>query len=129
MKKNRNSEMGSARLKFLVAMTIIIGGGYLGYQYIPVAFQAYQYKDLMQHYTEVAGAQGYKPGWAADQLAKSAVEYQIPPNLSITPGQKEGRVEVRVQYSVPIEMLPGGLWTYNYEFDHTARSTAFLVIK
>jgi hypothetical protein len=129
MNKNRKNEMGGARLKFLVISTIIISCAYMGYQYIPVAFQAYQYKDLMQHYADVAGAQGYKPGWAGDQLAKSAAEYQIPPNVSITPVVRESRVEVRVQYSVPIEMLPGGLWTYSYDFDHTVKSTAFYIIK
>jgi hypothetical protein len=33
---------------------------------------------------------------------------------------------VRVQYVTPIE-FPG--YTYNYEFDHTVKSTAFLVVK
>jgi hypothetical protein len=126
MKKNRKNEMGSARLKFVIVMAIIITGAYTGYLYVPVAFQAFQYKDLMQHYVDVAGAQGYPPSWAATQLSKSGAEYQVPPDAVITPAQRESRVEVRVQYSVPIE-FPG--YTYSYEFDHTVKSTAFIVMK
>ena len=126
MNKTRKSEMGSARLKFIVVMAIIICGAYGGYLYVPVAFQAYQYKDLMQHYVDVAGAQGYPPSWAATQLAKSGAEYQVPENVIITPSSKESRVELRVQYSKPIE-FPG--YTYTYEFDHTVKSTAFITVK
>ena len=126
MNKSRKNEMGSARLKFVVVMTIIICGAYAGYLYVPVAFQAYQYKDLMQHYVDVAGAQGYPPSWAATQIAKNAAEYQVPDNAIITPARNENRVELRVQYSKPIE-FPG--YTYTYEFDQTVKSTAFIVVK
>ncbi len=37
--------------------------------------------------------------------------------------QRDNRLEVRVQFVRPIE-FPG--YTYNYEFDHTVKSTAFL---
>jgi hypothetical protein len=126
MNTNRKSEMGSARLKFILVMAVILGGAYAGYMYIPVAFQAYKYKDLMQHYVDVAGAQGYQPAWAADQLSKSAAEYEVPANAIITPSNRESRVEVRVQFSRPIDFLG---YTYTYEFDHTVKSTAFIVVK
>ena len=115
-----------ANLKFLTVMVILVVTAYAAYLYVPVAFQANAYKDLMQHYADVAGAQGYSPSWAGEQLMKSGAEYDVPPNAIITPAQRENRVQIRVQFVRPIE-FPG--YTYNYEFDHTVRSTAFLALK
>ena len=122
----KSSERGSGRLQFLIVMTIIVAVAYAGYLYIPVSFHAHTYKDLMQHYVDVAATQGYEPSWVSQQLLKSAAEHDVPPNAVVTPLRRDERVEVRVQYVKPIE-FPG--YTYNYEFDHTVRSTAFLVVK
>lgn len=126
MQMQRSGERGSANLKFLIVMAILVSVAYAGYLYVPVAFEAKAYKDLMQHYADVAVAQGYSPSWAGEQLMKSGAEYSVPQNAIITPGQKDNRVEVRVQFVREIE-FPG--YTYNYEFDHTVRSTAFLAFK
>ncbi len=126
MQRRRSGERGSANVKFVIVMTILIGTAYAGYLYVPVAIQAKAYKDLMQHYVDVAAAQGYSPSWAGEQLMKNAAEYDVPPNALITPAQRENRVEVRVQFVRTIE-FPG--YTYNYEFDNTVKSTAFLSFK
>ena len=122
----RSGERGSANLKFVIVLTLLGACAYAGYLYIPVAFQANTYKDLMQHYVDVAAAQGYHPSWVAEQLLKSAPEYDVPANAIITPAQRDNRIEVRVQYVRAIE-IPG--YTYNYEFDQTVKSTAFLAFK
>ena len=126
MRMKRSGERGSANVKFLIVIVILAAGAYAGYLYIPVAFQAHAYKDLMQHYADVAAAQGYQPSWAGEQLAKSASEYDVPPTAIITPAQRDNRIEVRVQFVRVIE-FPG--YTYNYEFDQTVKSTAFLSFK
>jgi len=122
----RSSERGSANLKFLIVITILGASAYAGYLYIPVAFQANAYKDLMQHYADVAATQGYPPSWVGEQLMKSAAEYDIPASAVITPAHRENRIEVRVLYVREIEFLG---YTYNYEFDQTVKSTAFLTFK
>ena len=121
-----SKERGSARLKFLLVMIIIAVVAYGGYVFVPVAYQAYIFKDLMQHDVDVAAAQGYKPTWVGEQLKKSLPEYDIPQDATITPTQEDNRVAVRVQFTRPLE-FPG--YTYQYEFDHTAKSTPFLSIK
>lgn len=126
MQMHRSSERGSASLKFLIVMALIGACAYGGYLYVPVAYQAKVFKDLMQHYVDVAATQGYKPTWAQQQLMKNAPEYDIPADALYTAVQRDNRVEVRVQYVRAIE-LPG--YTYNYEFDHTVKSTAFLDFK
>lgn len=122
----RPTERGGARLKFIVVVLIVGIVGYAGYLYIPVQFDAFRFKDLMQHDADVAATQGYPVTWVTDQLKKSLVEFNVPPDAIITPTQQENRVFVRVQYTRPIE-FPG--YTYQYEFDHTAKSTAFLTVK
>src|SRR6266511_1360052 len=122
----RRSERGSARLKFIIVVAIIAIVAYSGYQFIPVAYQAYQFRDLMQHDVDTAVALGRPTSWIKEQLTKSAAEYGIPANAVITPAQDNNRMEVRVQYIQPIE-FPG--FVYNYEFDHTAKSATFLSVK
>lgn len=122
----RTGELGGARLKFLIVILVLASLAYVGYLYIPVAYDAYLYKDLMQHDVDVCVTQGYQPSWVVEQLTKAARDYNVPSNAVITPVQRDNRIEVRVQFTRPID-LPG--YTYQYEFDHTARSTAFLTIK
>ena len=126
MQMRRSGERGNANLKFLIVMAILCSAAYAGYLYVPVAFQAKAYKDLMQHYTDVAATQGYPPAWAGEQLLKSGPEYDVPPDAAITPLRRDNRLEVRVQFVRAIE-FPG--YTYNYEFDHTVKSSAFLTFK
>ena len=123
---SRSGEHGGARLKFIMVVLVVAIIGYAGYLYIPVAYQAYYLKDLMQHDVDVAATQGYPVAWVGDQLKKSAAEYNIPANAVITPIQQENRVFCRVQFTRPIE-FPG--YTYQYEFDYTAKSTTFFSIK
>jgi anaerobic selenocysteine-containing dehydrogenase len=126
MQMHRSGERGSASLKLVIVMLLLGACAYAGYLYIPVAFQANTYKDLMQHYADVAAAQGYPPAWAGEQLKKSAPEYEVPPNAIYTLSQRDNRVEIRVQYVRVVE-FPG--YSYNYEFDQTVKSTAFLTFK
>jgi len=123
---NRQGERGGARLKFVIVMVVIAVVAYAGYLYMPVAYDAYYFKDVMQNKVDMAVTQGYETVWVRDQLVKSGPEYHVPPDALITPTAKDNRVEVRVQFTRPIQ-LPG--YTYNYEFDYTAKSTAFITIK
>lgn len=119
----RSSERGGASLKFLIVMAILGSCAYAGYIYVPVAYNAHNFKDLMQHYVDVASAEGKPPAWAAEQLMKNFKDYDVPATAVVTPNKRDNRIEVRVQFVKPVE-FPG--YTYNYEFDNTATSTAFL---
>ena len=122
-KMSGNAQRGSARLKFLLVITIIGVSAYAAYLYVPVAYQAYLLRDKMQHDVDVAATQGYPVSWVHDQLVKSASEYDMPADAVILPAQKDNRVEVQVRFIRPIA-FPG--YTYEYQFDYTAKSTAFL---
>ena len=126
MVTSRSNERGGARLKFILVMAVICAVGYVAYLYLPIDYNAYVWKDLMQHKVDVAATQGYPAKWVDDQLKKSAPEYGIPPEAEITASPLDQRIQVHVQFTKPIE-FPG--YTYEYEFDHTAKSTVFLTIK
>ena len=122
----RNSELGGARLKLIIALALIAVVAYSGYLYIPVAIDAYYFKDAMQNKVNLAAAQGYDAAWISNQLSKSKAEFHVPDDAVISPAQREGRMEVRVQFTRPIS-FPG--FTYNYNFDYTAQSTSFLTVR
>ena len=122
----RASERGGARAKFIIFIALFVIVAYVGYMYIPVAVDAYYFKDIMQNKVDAAAVQGFDAAWVTDQLKKSQREYHVPDEAVISPSTKDNRVEVRVQFTRPIS-FPG--FTYNYEFDHTAKSTSFLTVK
>jgi len=121
--KRIGNEQGGARLKLVVFIIIFAAIIYAGYLYIPVAVDAYYFKDVMQNMVNQAEAQGKDPAWLKDQLVKSEPDYHVPSDAVITVNQPEKRLEVRVQFKRPIS-LPG--YTYEYEFDSTVQSTTFL---
>ncbi len=123
---HHRGERGGARLKLIIFLAIVAIAGYAAVMYIPVAVDAYYFKDAMQNKVNLAAAQGYDGSWLSDQISKSKAEHNVPDNAVITPAQKEGRVEVRVQFTRPISTP---IFTYNYEFDYTAQSTTFLTPK
>jgi hypothetical protein len=123
--QTRNAQ-GSARLKLILFIAIVAIAAYAAYLYVPVAIDAYYFKDSMQNKVNLAAAQGYDSAWLADQIGKSRAEYHVPDDAVISPSQSEGRMQVRVQFTRPIS-FPG--FTYNYNFDYTALSTSFLTPK
>jgi len=118
-----NNERGGARLKLIVFIIIFGVIIYVGCLYIPVAVDAYYFKDVMQNMVNQGTAQGNSTSWLRDQLVKSEPDYHVPPEAVITPTIEDKRMSVRVQFTRPIS-FPG--YTYNYEFDYTAQSTTFL---
>jgi hypothetical protein len=123
MMMTRNSERGGARLKFLIVLAILICLGYAGYQFVPIAFQGYKIKDMMQNKVDTAVTLGYPASWVKEQITSSAYDFGIPSDALIAPIQQDNRMTVRVRFTTPIE-FPG--YTYQYEFDYTAKSGSFL---
>ena len=124
--RTTSSERGGARLKFIIAITVFAVVVYVGYLYIPIAVDAYYFKDVMQNKVDLAATQGYETNWVRDQLDKSKAEYHVPPEAIIAPTKQDNQMLVRVQFTRPIS-FPG--YTYSYDFDYTAKSTTFLTVK
>ena len=120
----RHGERGGARLNFILVAVAIALAGYSAYNYAPVAYDAFLFKDFMQ---ETVNKAAYPPGqtndWVTQQLRAAAKDYDLPPDMSVNVQKEEGHITARVQWSRPVQ-LPG--YTYDYRFDHTARSSGFI---
>jgi hypothetical protein len=117
---DRRGERGGTRLKFLIVLIVLAAVAYSGYNYIPVAYQAYLLKDYMQQTVDKAAAMGQPADWVVTQLKASSAQYNVPPNADIKAQMNNGRMEARVRFSQPVA-LP--FYTYLYSFDNTTRST------
>ena len=117
-------ERGGSRLNFLIVLLIIALVGYSAYNYAPVEFNAYRFKDFMQ---ETVNKAAYPPGqtneWVTQQLRAAASDYNLPPDMNVGVQRDEGHITVRVQWTRPVK-LPG--YIYEYKFDHTVHSSGFI---
>ena len=122
--QGRRGERGGARFNFIVILIIIALAAYSAYNYVPVAYNAYLYKDLMQ---ETVNKAAYPPiksnDWVTQQLRDAAKEYDLPEDTDIRVQNENGRISAHVTYTHPVQ-LPG--YTYEYNFDHTVRSSGFI---
>ena len=123
----RHGERGSARLKFIIVLVVVAAAGYMAFQYVPVAYQSSRYKTRMQDVVTEAAASGKGVEWVRSQLEASAEDNGIPKDAKIMPVVQEGRMIVTVQFTRPINLLPG--YTYSYNFDHTVKSADLLTVK
>jgi hypothetical protein len=124
-RRRRAGEMGGARFNFIIVVVVVALVGYSAYHYVPVAYNAYLFKDHMQ---EMVNKAAYPPGqtneWVTSRLREDATkDYNLPPNIQISVQSVQGRIAARVTWSQPIQ-LPG--YVYEYKFDHTAQSSGFI---
>ena len=117
-------ERGGARLNFLVVVALIGLAAYAAYNYVPVAYGAFLYRDFMQETVDKAAfPPGQSLAWVESQLRAKAKELDLPDDTVYKVENYENRVAARVRWSRPIPM-PG--FIYEYDFDHTARSSGFV---
>jgi hypothetical protein len=129
--KNRGSERGGASAKLLIVLMVLILIGNAGLNYVPVAYQAESFKQEMQT-SVVQGlalpVNGGKPTEVIKaKLSRAARSNDLPVDAFVDVRQVNNVVQARVYYSKPVTILPLGIYTYDYEFDHTATPTGFLV--
>jgi hypothetical protein len=119
-----HGERGGARFNFVVVILLIALAAYSAYNYAPVWYKAYRFRDYMQ---ETVNKAAYPPGqtteWVAQQLRAAAKEYGLPEDMEVNVQREEGRIAAHVTWGEPVQ-LPG--FTYEYDFDHTARSSGFI---
>lgn len=116
-----SDERGGSSFNLLVVLALLGLAVYSGFQYIPVAYQAYAFKDLMQQEVNIAAGTGKTPEVVKKQLAKQGADYGIPTDAKIIAEQRDGNLQATVKFTRPIS-LPG--YVYQYEFDHTVKSSS-----
>ena len=120
----RRGERGGSRFNLIVVLLVIALAVYSAYNYAPVAYHSYLYKDFMQ---ETVNKAAYPPpkssDWVTQQLRAATGEYNLPEDADIRVQNENGRISARVTFTHPVQ-LPG--YTYEYNFDYTARSSGFI---
>lgn len=127
--KNRDAERGGASVKFLIIVTALILIARAGYNYIPVAYEAQDLKQEMD--TAVVQSMALGNGQDAVGITKTKLQHviianDIPTNAVVEVKQINNLCQARVAYNKQVELLPFGLYSYVYQFDHTAVPSGFL---
>ena len=120
----RAGERGGSRLNLIIIIAVIAVGAYSAYNYAPISYHAFVFKDFMQDtVNKAAYSQGQSNEWVTAQLRKGLKEYELPENAYINVQKEGSQIVARVQWTSPVK-LPG--YTYQYTFDHTVRSSGFI---
>lgn len=122
--QQRAGERGGARLNLIIVAALVALVGYAAYNYAPVAYSAFLFKDFMQETVEKAAQTPGQPLSAVEpQLRAKAKELGLPADAVYTVQNENDRVSARVRWTRPVS-LPG--FVYEYEFDHTALSRGLI---
>ena len=127
--KSMNSEKGSAKVKLVIVLVVLFLVAHAGYNYIPIAYEGQSFKQELQ--TAVLQGMAVPVGMTMTdsvkgRVARAAAHNNLPPNAFIQVKQTNNIVQAHVAYSKQINLLPFGLFKYNYEFNHIATPTGFL---
>ncbi|MEJ7617102.1 MAG: hypothetical protein WKF30_09120 [Pyrinomonadaceae bacterium] len=121
----RRSEDGGSRLSFLIVMALLIAGGLGAYNYIPVAYEAAEFKTEMQKAVDGAGAMGRTSDWVTNEIARNYQTYNVPEGADLKVDRlAKGGYRATVKYIKPIKVLG---FAYDYSFDKTVTTSGFLV--
>ena len=125
----RRSERGGAGIKFLLMFVVLALIANAGWNYIPIAYNGASFKQEMDTaVVKALGASGQmKPlDIATATIQKAAYDNDIPSTALIEIKPVNGVVVAHATYTQPVNMLPFGIWTYNYTFEHEARPVGYL---
>lgn len=131
MDKFGNGERGEAGAKLLLVLTILILIGHAGINYVPVAYAGESLKQDMQTAVMQGLATPPRVGTPA-QFVKEKVERAIaandvPKDAYLEVKQNGKTLQARVYYTQSVNILPFGIYKYNYVFDQTVTPTGFLL--
>lgn len=127
---HRDPERGSAGVKFLIVLVVIVLVANAGYNYLPVAYDAENLKSEMA----TAVLQGLAmPGKINPvdnvkvRIQRAIQQNDIPADALVDVKQAGNSITAHVSYVKDVNILPFGIYRYHYQFDHTATPTGFLL--
>lgn len=128
--RGRESERGSAGVKLLIVAVVLILLANAGYQFIPVAYNAEAFKQEMSTSVVQAIALPASHGKTTEvvkrKIIASAENHNIPVDFQLDVREQNKTIVARVTFVQEVPVLPFGIYTYNYAFDHTAAPNGFL---
>ena len=127
---DRSSERGSAGVKLVLVFLVLGLLANAGINYIPVAYQGASFRQEM----DTAVVKALRASGRINPLdtvtasiRRASFDYEIPDDAYIEVKPVNGVVEAHVAYQRQVNMLPFGMYKYNYDFDYTAKPVGYLL--
>ncbi|MGH9463834.1 MAG: hypothetical protein ACRD1X_21735 [Vicinamibacteria bacterium] len=116
------STRGEVRMSSLLSLAVLIFAVYEGFQFVPVLFAQYEFKDAI---VEEAKFSAYKtPETIRDNLLKKAAELRLPiERQDVVVERRPTSTRIQVQYELSVEWLPGQ--EYWWEVNEDEESVLF----
>lgn len=128
--KNQNAERGGAGVKLTIVLLFLFLLAHAGYNYIPVAYDGENFKQEMQtavvQGVALPGANMTIADTVKNKLMRAAANNNLPGDAVIEVKPLNSIVRAHVSYSKKVNILPFGIYKYNYQFDNVATPTGFL---
>ena len=127
---NRSSERGSAGTKFLIIAVILFLIGNAAVNYIPVAYDGASFKEQMDAAVvkALAASGQMKPlDIATGTVRRAATDYNVPADAFVEVKPVNGVIQAHVVFQKKVNILPFGIYKYDYNFDYVARPVGFLL--
>lgn len=127
---NRKSEHGGAGVKLAMVLAVLFVIAHACFNYIPIAYEGENFKQDMQTAVVQAVALPGANITAVDSVKRrvlaAAANNNVPTNAVIEVKQVGNVVQAHVKYVKQVDILPFGMYKYNYQFEKTATPTGFL---
>lgn len=130
LKSDRSSERGSAGIKFLAIFVLLILAANAGYHYIPVAYEGASFRQEMDTAVVkgLAASGNMKPlDVVKAHVSRAAGEYNVPQDAVIEIKPMPNYIQAYVSYQKKVDVLPFGIYRYNYNFEYTAAPQGYLM--
>jgi hypothetical protein len=125
----RPSERGGAAVKALLIGLVLVLIANAGYNYVPVAYAGASFRQEMDTAVVkgLAAPGSLKPADVVKaHIQKAARDYEVPSDAVVEIKPAGNMIQAHVAYSKKVSMLPFGLYSYSYEFNHTAQPVGYL---
>ena len=125
----RPSERGGAAVKALIIGLVLVLIANAGYNYVPVAYAGASFRQEMDTAVVkgLAAPGQLKPADVVKaHIQKAARDYEVPSDAIVEIKPAGNMIQAHVTYSKGVDMLPFGLYRYNYQFNHTAQPVGYL---
>lgn len=127
---NRHSERGSATTKFLIVLVFIVLLANAGYNYVPVAYQgAAMRQDMDTAVVKGLAASGSMKPQAVVKahVDRAMADNEVPADAIVEIIPAGNHIQAHVAYQKKVDILPFGIYRYNYDFNYTAVPTGYLL--
>lgn len=129
-KRPRSSERGSAAIKALAVVMVLVLVANAGINYVPIAYEGANLRQEM----DTAVVRGLATGprmhpidVVKASMQKAIADNNVPADAFVEVKQNGGAVQAHVIYTKKVAILPFGVYNYKYDFNYVAIPSGYLL--